>query len=149
MSTVTTDGQDTKCRRKIAENYNSLSKVQERYRQTDRHRRAIAKNSENFSLKSCVTGLQVRGYVFGRPFVKRFALWYKSVVCPVCLSVLSVCNVRALWPNGWTDQDETWHAGTPRPWQHATWGPSSPSPKGAQPPNFRPISVPAKWLNGS
>jgi len=26
-----------------------------------------------------------------------------------CLSVLSVClsDVRALWPNGWTDQDET------------------------------------------
>jgi len=29
--------------------------------------------------------------------------------------VLSVCNVRALWPNGWTAQDETWHAGRPRP----------------------------------
>jgi len=42
---------------------------------------------------------------FGRPFVKRFALCYQTVVC---LSVrLSVCNVRALWPNGWTDQDET------------------------------------------
>ena len=32
----------------------------------------------------------------------------KTVRCPVCLYV---CNVRALWPNGWTDQDETWHAG--------------------------------------
>jgi len=30
------DGQGTKCRRKIAENYNSLSRVHERYRQTDR-----------------------------------------------------------------------------------------------------------------
>jgi len=28
----------------------------------------------------------------------------------VCLSVLSVCNVGALWPNGWMDPDETWHA---------------------------------------
>jgi len=27
--------------------------------------------------------------------------------CPVP----SVCDVRALWPYGWTDQDETWHAG--------------------------------------
>ena len=27
--------------------------------------------------------------------------------CPL----LSVCNVGVLWPNGWTDQDETWHAG--------------------------------------
>ena len=34
------------------------------------------------------------------------------------LSVLSVCNVRALWPNGWTDQDETWRADRPRPWPH-------------------------------
>jgi len=55
-----------------------------------------------------------------------------ATVCPlsVCLSVLSVCDVSALWPNGWTNQDETWHAGRPRPW------PSSPSPKGAQPPIF-------------
>jgi len=28
------------------------------------------------------------------------------------------------------------------------WGPSSPSPKGAQPPNFRPMSVVAKQLGG-
>jgi len=32
------------------------------------------------------------------------------------LSVLSVCNVGVVvWPNGWMDQDETWHVG-PRPW---------------------------------
>jgi len=29
----------------------------------------------------------------------------------VRLSVLSVCDVRVLWPNGWMHQDETWHAG--------------------------------------
>jgi len=34
-------------------------------------------------------------------------------ICSVCLSVyLSVCNVCALWPNGWTYQDETWCANT-------------------------------------
>ena len=68
-----------------------------------------------------------------------------------CLSCLSVCNVGVLWPNGWTDQDETWRAGRPRPWPHCVrWGPSSPFPKEAQPPpNFRPISVAAKWLHGS
>jgi len=27
--------------------------------------------------------------------------------CPV----LSVCNVGVLWPNGWMDQNETWHEG--------------------------------------
>ena len=49
-----------------------------------------------------------------------------KTVCPMlsdrCMSVLSVClsvcNVRALWPNGWTDQNETWHAGRSRPWPH-------------------------------
>jgi len=76
--------------------------------------------------------------VFGRPFVKRFALCYKTVVClSVCLSVLSclsLCDVRALWPNGWTDQDETWQAGRPRSLPHCVrWGPSSPPPKGHSP----------------
>jgi len=68
--------------------------------------------------------------VFGRPFVKRFALCYRSVVC------LSVCDVRALWPNGCTDQDETRQAGRPRPWpwpHYVRWGPSSPPPKGLSP----------------
>ena len=73
---------------------------------------------------------------FGRPFVKRFALWYQTVVCPV-LSVLfgcHVCNVGVLWPNGWTDQDETWHAGRPRPWPHCVrWEPRSPFPMGHSP----------------
>jgi len=57
-----------------------------------------------------------------------------------CLSCLSVCDVRAVWPNGWTDQDETWHAGRPRPWSHCVrWGPSSPSSKGHSPhPLFGP-----------
>jgi len=27
------------------------------------------------------------------------------------LSVCPVCDVGVLWPNSWTDQDETWHAG--------------------------------------
>ena len=68
---------------------------------------------------------------FGWPFVKRFALCYQTVVCPV----LSVCNVGVLWPSGWMDQDETWHAGTPRPWPHcARWRPSSLPKKGAEPP---------------
>jgi len=30
-------------------------------------------------------------------------------------SVLSVCDIAVLWPNGWMDQNETWHAGRPRP----------------------------------
>jgi len=69
--------------------------------------------------------------IFGRPFLRRFALCYQTTV--VCLSVLSVCpvcDVGVLWPNDWMDQGETRHAGRPRPWPHCVrWGPSSPSPK--------------------
>jgi len=50
---------------------------------------------------------------FGRPFVKRFALCYQSVVC---LSACPVGNVGVLCPDGWMDQDETRHAGSPRLW---------------------------------
>jgi len=81
-------------------------------------------------------------YIFGRLFVKRFALCYWTVV----LSVWPVCNVGVLWPNGCMHQDETWHGGRPWPWPHCVrWGPSSPSPKGEQPPVFGPCFL---WPNG-
>jgi len=67
--------------------------------------------------------------IFGRMFVKRFTLCYQNVVLFVC----PICNVSVLWPNGWMDQDETWHAGRPRP-HCVRWRPSSPSTKGVQPP---------------
>jgi len=98
---------------------------------------------------------------FGRPFVKRFALCHRTVVLFVCLSVCPVYPV-CLWrwctvTNGWTDQDETWHAGRPRLWPHCVrWGLSSPSPNGAQPPIFGPNLLPndcmdqhATWCGGS
>jgi len=34
--------------------------------------------------------------IFGRPFVKRFALRYQTVVCPVCLSVLSGVSCQSV-----------------------------------------------------
>jgi len=37
--------------------------------------------------------------------------FWATVICPVC-------DVGVLWPNGWTDQDETWHAGRLQPWPH-------------------------------
>ena len=59
-----------------------------------------------------------------------------SYCCPVLcvLSVLSVYDVRALWPNSWTDQDETWHAG--RPAGHIVLDGDPAPPKGAQSPIF-------------
>ena len=50
-----------------------------------------------------------------------------------CLSYpdrVSVTLVYCGWPNGWMDQDETWHGGRPRLQPRVRWGPSS--PKGAQ-----------------
>ena len=71
--------------------------------------------------------------VFWGPFAKRFILCYRSVVCLSVLSVLSAClseTIDVLRPNGWMDQDETWHGGRLRPRPHCVrWGPSSPSPK--------------------
>jgi len=67
--------------------------------------------------------------IFGRPFVKRVALCYRTVVLTVDMSCLSqtVCDIRVLWPNGWMDQYETWHGGRPPPRpQCGRWGTSSP-----------------------
>jgi len=100
-----------------------------------------------------------------------------------------------LWPNGWMDQDATWHGGRSRPKRHcARWGAQLPFPGGTAPhflahiccgqmagwinmplgreiglspsdivldgaqlhlpqkgrsPNFRPMSIVAKRLDGS
>jgi len=73
----------------------------------------------------------------------------RAMLSDRCLSVLSVCDVGVLWPKGLTDQDETWRAGRPRRWPHCVRrGPSSPPQRGTTP-NFRPISVAAKWLQRS
>jgi len=47
--------------------------------------------NENGLDKRC-RNLDIKGRntVFGRPFVKQFALCYWTVVCPVCLSVMFV-----------------------------------------------------------
>ena len=54
----------------------------------------------------------------------RFALCYRIVVC-------RVCEVGVWWPNGETDQDETWHAGRNQPRPHCVrWGLSCTPKKG-------------------
>ena len=55
--------------------------------------------------------------MFGRPFVKRLAICYRTVV----LSCLSVTLVYACIVAKRTDQDETWHAGKPRPIATLRW----------------------------
>ena len=57
-------------------------------------------------------------------------------ICPVF-------DIDVLWPNGWMDEDETWHGGRsqPRP-LCVRWGPISPSP------NFGPCLLwPNCWMD--
>jgi len=61
-----------------------------------------------------------------------------------CLSVLSVCDVGVLWPNGWMDQDETWHGGRLRPCHIVLDGSKLPRKGAQQPPYFRPMPIVAK-----
>jgi len=49
-----------------------------------------------------------------------------------CLSVLSVCNVGVLWPNGWIDQEATWYGLGPG--DIVLDGDPAPPQKGAQQP---------------
>jgi len=50
-----------------------------------------------------------------------------------------------LWTNGWIDQGATWYGGRSRLRPRCVRrGPSSPLRKGAQPPNFRPMSIAVK-----
>ena len=82
--------------------------------------------------------------LFERPFVKRFAVCYRTMVWPV-LSVLSVCDVGLLWPNSWMDQDATWCGGRPRSRPCVRWGPSSPQKGHSPPPIYSPCLL---WPNG-
>jgi len=66
--------------------------------------------------------------------------------CPVLSVCPSVHNVGVLWPNGWMDQNETWHGGRPQPRPHCVrWGPSSPKKGYNRPPLFSSCLL---WPNG-
>ena len=81
--------------------------------------------------------------VFGRPFVKRFALCYQTVV----LFLLSICDVGVLWPNGWMGQEETWHRCRPRSTPQTGTQLHTPE-KGDTIPNFQPCLLwPKGWMD--
>jgi len=86
--------------------------------------------------------------LFGRPFVKRFAICYRTVVCPVC-PVLSVTLVYCGQRVGRIKMKLGTQVGLGPGHIVLNWDPAPP-PQMAQPPsNFLPISVAAKWLHGS
>jgi len=77
------------------------------------------------------------GYNFG--FRATVCKTVRPMLSDRCLSVCSVCNVNVLWPNGWTDQNETCHAGRPRPGHIVLDGePAPPPPKRHSPPILGP-----------
>jgi len=77
---------------------------------------------------------------FGRPFVKRFALCYQTVVCLSCLSVTLVCCGQTV---GWIKMKLGMQVGLGH--CHTMFdGTQLP-----EPPNFRPMSYVAKRLDGS
>jgi len=55
-----------------------------------------------------------------------------------------------LWRNGYMHQDATWYGGRPHPRGLCVrWGPSPLPKKGAESPDFQPMFIVAKWLDGS
>ena len=87
--------------------------------------------------------------VFGRLFVKRFALCYQTVVLSVCLSCLSVCLSLTLVYCGQTVGWIKLKLGTQvglGPGHSVLYGDPAPPPKrGTALPNFRPYLL---WPNG-
>jgi len=61
-------------------------------------------------------------FISAVPFYGLFHSFYWATVCKTVRPMLTdhcpVCDAGVLWPNGWTDQDETWHASRPRPKPH-------------------------------
>ena len=63
---------------------------------------------------------------------------------------LPIFGACLLWSNGWMDQDATWYKDRPRPRPHCARWELAPLPrKGGTAPNFRPMFVVAKRLDGS
>jgi len=105
-------------------------------RQTDRHTDRQTDKQRSDSIGRTV---------FGRPFVKRFALCYVSVGCLSCLSVTLVYCGQTV---GWIKMKPGMEIGLDPGHTVLDGDPAPPSPK-RQTPNFRPMSAVAKRLVGS
>ena len=82
--------------------------------------------------------------IFGRPFVKRFAHCYRTVVCPVCMFVGDVAVLRQMV--GWIKMKLGMQVGL-GPGHIVLDGHPAPQKRDTAL-NFRPMSVVAKWLDG-
>ena len=82
----------------------------------------------------------------GRPFVKWFALCYRTVVCPVCLSCLSVTLVYCGQTVGWIRMPLGIVVGLGSGHIVLDGDPAPPRRGHSNPLTFRPISI--LWPNG-
>jgi len=80
-------------------------------------------------------GISIGSAVFGRPFVKRFAQCYRTVVCTILPVTLVYCGQTV----GWIKMPCTWYG------HIALGGDPVPPQKGAQPISFSPCLL---WPNG-
>jgi len=87
-----------------------------------------------------------------RPRHRRLCVrWRTSPPSPIRRQSPPIFGPCLLWPNGWMDQDATWYGGRPRPTRHCVrCGPISPATrrKRVPTPNFWPMSIVTKWLDG-
>ena len=88
-------------------------------------------------------GKSIDSAVFGRPFVYRFALFYRTDVCPVCFSCLSVTLVYCGQTAGWIKMPLGTEVNL-SPGHTVLDGDPAPSKGAQQPPSFRPLSIMAK-----
>ena len=88
--------------------------------------------------------------LFGRPFIKRFALCYRFVVClSACLSVQSCLSVTLVY-YGWIKMNLDVEVGLCPGHIVLDGDPAPPPQRGTSPLNFRVMSVVAKrlvWIN--
>ena len=92
-------------------------------------------NQSSHTVRDCLSNALDRpaNQFFGRPFVKRFALCYRTVVLYVCLSVLSVTLVHSGQTLGRIKMKRGIRVGL-IPGHTVRWGHSYPPPKGHSPP---------------
>jgi len=128
-------------------------------RKTDRRHHAIGSLSQvdvvnhiaflciDYDDNQTATCRRVRcfGAVFGRPFVKRFALCYWTIVLSLCLSVTLVYCGQTV---GWIKMKLGMKVGL-GPGNILLDGDPTLLPEVDTARNFRPIPVVAKWLDGS
>ena len=105
----------------------------QRYRQTDRQ---TGQRSD-----------RIGRAVFGRPFVKRFALCYRSVVCLSCLPVLSLTLVHCGQTVGWIKMKLGMQVGLGHEHTALDGDPAPPPLKGHSPQFSAHILWPNGWMD--